>query len=103
MQTSIGTQPSPGAQQAAVSANEIRQKVIAATAEVHACTPDELEQEITRLGGDFRVKSVPAHSVLAALQGALGRSLPNPSKLKPIQYTSVNALIELVQSALRVN
>ncbi|WP_216325685.1 hypothetical protein [Deinococcus aestuarii] len=78
----------------------VRSAVVAAVAHTYACPESEVEQEMTR-HGDFTVKSVPAHAVLARLAADLGVKVPNPSKLHRAQYSSVNALVELVLSAQR--
>ncbi|GHF65967.1 hypothetical protein HNQ07_004787 [Deinococcus metalli] len=76
----------------------VQSAVLSAVAHIYACSVGDVEQEMASQG-DFTVKSVPAHAVLARLSSDLGIELPNPSKLDRTQYSTVNALTDLVMSA----
>ncbi len=76
---------------------------MAGLAVVQALTPAELEQEVKAAGGDVEIDSPQAEVILARFEKHFGCKLPAVSDLDPEQFTSIEALVELVERRLAVN
>ncbi len=84
-----------------LSREDIDARINEALARVRATDLSMIEQEITSGGGSLEMDSMEGVTVIAILEGVLGRTLPGPEDLKPDQYTSTKTLGDLIEQKLR--
>lgn len=86
-----------------VTRQGVRDVLIESLADVEGVDPAEIEDAITDLGGDqmYELQSKAAEAVLAEVGEALGFTPVGPADLQPEQYATLEALVDLVEMALR--
>lgn len=84
-----------------ISQVEIRAWIIEALAEVRAIEPEVIRQEIVDADGDLEIDSKEGEVIVALLEARLGRELPGPADLEPEEYTSIEALVRLIERKLQ--
>lgn len=83
------------------SSLDIRSFLIKALAQHRATDTESLEHEIRENGGDLELDSLEGLTVVSALEGELGRSLPGPEDLKNREnFISIGALTALIERTL---
>lgn len=87
---------------AAVTRHTVREALIRALANVEGVDDVEIEDAVTDRGGDqmYELQSKTAEAVLAEVGEAFGFTPVGPADLKPEQYADLDALVDLVESAL---
>lgn len=87
----------------AVTRQGVRDVLIESLANVEGVDAAEIEDVITDLGGDqmYELQSKAAEAVLAEVGEALEFTPVGPADLQPEQYATLDALVDLVDAALR--
>jgi acyl carrier protein len=71
-----------------------------ALAESRACTPEDLDSEWQAGGGNIEIDSLEAIFVFAALERALGHTLPGIEDLPSEEILSIKAIVSFVSRHL---
>jgi acyl carrier protein len=80
--------------------DDIRGRVQEALARVRAQDLQELQEEITRSGGDLEIDSKQAEVVISMLEVQLDRTLAKVEDLRPEQLATVEALTSIIATSL---
>ncbi|WP_459548559.1 hypothetical protein [Nocardia sp. X0981] len=87
-----------------VDEDVLRDALVAGIAEFNVVTPDEVEDAITAVGGDyaFELESRLAEWVVAHVEHILGLTwhLPKPADLRRDQFATVGALQTAITAAM---
>ena len=89
-----------GGSTARPSSGELLRHMIEALARVRQVPAEEIAEMIRGGGGDLRIDSKEGETVIAILVAKLGCDLPGPSDLKREQFSSIRALLSLVEHKL---
>jgi len=82
-----------------ISESNIRDMVLDAYGKVEIYERAELDARMTQ-DGDIKMDSASAGSIIAKIETQLGRELPEPSDLRPEQFSSVNNIVNMITQKL---
>lgn len=87
-----------------VTRRTVRDVLIKALANVEGVDETEISEAIDQLGGDqmYELDSKTAEAILAEVGEALGLVVAGPADLPPEQYATLDALLNLLETALGV-
>lgn len=80
----------------------VRARVVEALADVEGLSAQEVEAAIMAVGGDsaLELDSKQAECVIAGLEVVFGCQLPAPADLDRTQFATLEALVDLVATAM---
>ena len=87
----------------AMTRQELRRHILQALADIRVIESEALEQELIAAGDNLVIDSKEGEVVIAMLEAELGQELPGPADLDPHEYTSIEALVRLVERKLRAS
>jgi acyl carrier protein len=82
------------------SESDIRNMVLDAYGKIEVYEREELEAMLTR-DSDIKMDSAPAATIIAKIEKQIGRELPEPSDLRPEEFSSVNSIVSLIMRKIR--
>lgn len=85
-----------------MSRSDIREAILDELADVEGVDRGDIDGAIEGVGGDemYELESKTAEAVLAGVSARFGIPLPGPADLEPEQFTTVDALVTLVEERL---